>query len=297
MNSNRSSNWACEACTYLNYSSVDSCFICDGPKPATYIHRGDLVGENSSGHCSVAETDEGYRFDGSIPSSAGPSIELSNISMGIMLGAAGGAGLALLRGRSVTSGALVGAGYGALGGLLINETNRMNLDDSNGFATTPVTENITGAIQNSGTSFLSYTTHYDFGDQIASLSDDFESPIFFSDFDDIPVMVRETNTEDIDMSYENLIARFGTGNEQTPASENFINSLPSSRFSESRKHQNGDKTDNDKLDAKNSCSICIEEYQVGEEISSLPCLHMFHCHCINEWLRHCNTCPICKFSF
>ena len=296
MNTYRSSNWACEACTYLNNLSVDFCSICDGPRPACPIRRGDLPGDDSSYSCFFAETNERSRFDGSIPSSAASSNELNNIGMGIMLGAVGGAGLALLRGRSVTSGALVGAGYGAVGGLLINETNRINLDENNGLATFPVSENITDDVINSRTSFPSYSNHYDVSDQVVSPSDDFASPIFFSDFDDIPVGMG-TNTEDIDMSYENLIARFGAGNEQTPASENFINSLPSSSFSESRNHRYGDKTDDDKRDPKNSCSICIEEYQAGEEISSLPCLHMFHCHCINEWLRHCNTCPICKFSF
>ena len=34
----------------------------------------------------------------------------------------------------------------------------------------------------------------------------------------------------------------------------------------------------------NLCSICLEEYVVGEHIRVLPCLHTFHSECIFPWL-------------
>ncbi|KAI3453961.1 hypothetical protein Pfo_010624 [Paulownia fortunei] len=43
------------------------------------------------------------------------------------------------------------------------------------------------------------------------------------------------------------------------------------------------------------CSICQEEYVLGDEIGKLvKCQHGYHMTCINQWLRLKNWCPICK---
>ncbi|XP_011076797.1 uncharacterized RING finger protein C4G3.12c-like [Sesamum indicum] len=43
------------------------------------------------------------------------------------------------------------------------------------------------------------------------------------------------------------------------------------------------------------CSICQEEYELGDEIGKLVgCQHGYHLTCINQWLRLKNWCPICK---
>ncbi|CDY40109.1 BnaC02g00210D [Brassica napus] len=44
------------------------------------------------------------------------------------------------------------------------------------------------------------------------------------------------------------------------------------------------------------CSICQEEYVDGDEVGSMPCEHMFHVSCVQQWLRMKNWCPICKTS-
>jgi hypothetical protein len=45
---------------------------------------------------------------------------------------------------------------------------------------------------------------------------------------------------------------------------------------------------------KVECSICLQNYQDGEEVVTLPCLHKFHQDCIFPWLKiNCN-CPIDK---
>lgn len=43
-----------------------------------------------------------------------------------------------------------------------------------------------------------------------------------------------------------------------------------------------------------TCSVCLEQVNMGEIIRSLPCLHQFHASCIDPWLRQQGTCPICK---
>lgn len=44
------------------------------------------------------------------------------------------------------------------------------------------------------------------------------------------------------------------------------------------------------------CSICQEEYAIGDEVGNLECEHGYHVECINQWLRLKNWCPICKGS-
>ncbi|KAK1297936.1 E3 ubiquitin-protein ligase SDIR1 [Acorus calamus] len=51
-----------------------------------------------------------------------------------------------------------------------------------------------------------------------------------------------------------------------------------------------------KSDDELTCSVCLEQVNVGELIRSLPCLHQFHASCIDPWLRQQGTCPVCKYK-
>jgi len=46
------------------------------------------------------------------------------------------------------------------------------------------------------------------------------------------------------------------------------------------------------------CAICLEDTYDNEDRRPGvgPCGHMFHCHCIQGWLRKKSTCPVCKAS-
>jgi hypothetical protein len=45
---------------------------------------------------------------------------------------------------------------------------------------------------------------------------------------------------------------------------------------------------------ENCCSICLDNMEKGEIIRSLPCFHMYHSKCIDDWLfRNKNKSPIC----
>lgn len=44
------------------------------------------------------------------------------------------------------------------------------------------------------------------------------------------------------------------------------------------------------------CSICLEDYQIGQDIKQLPCNHYFHVECLDKWFDVGNFCPICKYK-
>ena len=51
-----------------------------------------------------------------------------------------------------------------------------------------------------------------------------------------------------------------------------------------------------------SCSICRLDFEHGEKLRVLPCKHLFHKNCVDQWLlgsrsapdMHTNCCPLCK---
>ena len=54
----------------------------------------------------------------------------------------------------------------------------------------------------------------------------------------------------------------------------------------------------DKLEESNKkCMICLEYFNNGDKIISLPCVHIYHGDCIKKWLLGNNFCPICKYTF
>ena len=49
-------------------------------------------------------------------------------------------------------------------------------------------------------------------------------------------------------------------------------------------------------EGNNKCTICLSDFEVGQKKSTLPCMHSFHCNCIERWIKNKKYCPICKFQ-
>lgn len=47
-------------------------------------------------------------------------------------------------------------------------------------------------------------------------------------------------------------------------------------------------------DNTQECSICMEEYDVGDELARLECWCKFHKRCIVSWLNKKPECPVHK---
>jgi RING-like zinc finger len=46
-----------------------------------------------------------------------------------------------------------------------------------------------------------------------------------------------------------------------------------------------------------TCSICTEDYKLGEKIFILDCKHQFHWDCISKWIvQNCNICKMFQNS-
>ncbi|KAK9141985.1 hypothetical protein Syun_011385 [Stephania yunnanensis] len=45
-----------------------------------------------------------------------------------------------------------------------------------------------------------------------------------------------------------------------------------------------------------SCRICLEDMEIGSEVTRMPCSHVFHPGCIDTWLGTNHVCPLCRFK-
>lgn len=48
------------------------------------------------------------------------------------------------------------------------------------------------------------------------------------------------------------------------------------------------------LGEQKRCQICLEDFGDGDDVKTLPCLHIYHQKCIERWLNTDNSCPVCK---
>lgn len=56
----------------------------------------------------------------------------------------------------------------------------------------------------------------------------------------------------------------------------------------------GRKSENDEY-----CSICLNAFQLGDIVSTLPCnkRHTFHTFCLEKWFYNTVSCPLCRSNF
>jgi hypothetical protein len=103
------------------------------------------------------------------------------------------------------------------------------------------------------------------------------------------------------LSYEDMLSIFGNGDENCGASITDISLLPVFTVTQDdviTTVSAADGTCSQEGDELNSnqycCSVCLENYRIGEHKKILPCFHNFHENCIDQWLIQNGSCPICK---
>ncbi|CAI9260231.1 unnamed protein product [Lactuca saligna] len=75
---------------------------------------------------------------------------------------------------------------------------------------------------------------------------------------------------------ENDPNRYGT----PPAKKEAIESMPKVKIEE------------DSI----QCSVCLEEFEIGNEAREMPCKHRYHGDCILPWLELHSSCPVCRYQ-
>ncbi|XP_057982755.1 E3 ubiquitin-protein ligase At4g11680-like isoform X2 [Malania oleifera] len=80
------------------------------------------------------------------------------------------------------------------------------------------------------------------------------------------------------------------------ASDDQISKIPSWRYKaiDSLELSNGSDCDTALANESLECCICLAKYRDKEEVRQLPCSHMFHLKCVDQWLRIISCCPLCK---
>lgn len=75
-----------------------------------------------------------------------------------------------------------------------------------------------------------------------------------------------------------------------PADPSFFAALPSVTLSEAAASM--------LAEYESVCSICLVEYEAGDEVVCMPCggLHKYHAACLSTWLENGSTCPCCKWA-
>ena len=69
-----------------------------------------------------------------------------------------------------------------------------------------------------------------------------------------------------------------------PASAEAISGLPKKEADKSMMGSDG----------KAECSVCMDNVDIGDEVTVLPCGHWFHGDCVGAWLKEHDTCPHCR---
>jgi hypothetical protein len=67
------------------------------------------------------------------------------------------------------------------------------------------------------------------------------------------------------------------------------------RLSQEELHKLGGESRYARQDATDTCSVCLNTLEEGEQIRELSCEHLYHKECIDPWLTgEKNTCPVCR---
>ena len=95
------------------------------------------------------------------------------------------------------------------------------------------------------------------------------------------------NNDNIDNIITHLMLNDTNKYGNPPASKNAVEKLKKYIVNEEKIKEFG---------VENSCGVCKDEFNIGEECLSMPCNHYFHGNCLLPWLKERNSCPICRFE-
>lgn len=108
----------------------------------------------------------------------------------------------------------------------------------------------------------------------------------------LAMLNREFNDTDYEMLLQ-LDQQGEQGPQHPPATEEQLASVPSFTHKADQRAPSDSPGDSN----SNTCSVCLDSFNDGDQLSLLPCSHKFHTKCIQPWLRQSGLraqCPLCK---
>ena len=90
--------------------------------------------------------------------------------------------------------------------------------------------------------------------------------------------------EALDRIISQMMEQAGASSAPGPASAAAIAALPKKRADKEMMGSEG----------KAECSVCMDNVELGDEVTVLPCKHWFHGDCVGAWLKEHDTCPHCR---
>ncbi|XP_017567147.1 E3 ubiquitin-protein ligase Arkadia isoform X5 [Pygocentrus nattereri] len=66
------------------------------------------------------------------------------------------------------------------------------------------------------------------------------------------------------------------------------------KYKKRKLHGKQDEEEGAEEDTEEKCTICLSILEEGEDVRRLPCMHLFHQLCVDQWLLTNKKCPICR---
>ncbi|XP_051836703.1 E3 ubiquitin-protein ligase Arkadia isoform X3 [Antechinus flavipes] len=66
------------------------------------------------------------------------------------------------------------------------------------------------------------------------------------------------------------------------------------KYKKRKLHCKQDGEEGTEEDTEEKCTICLSILEEGEDVRRLPCMHLFHQVCVDQWLITNKKCPICR---
>ncbi|NWJ04297.1 RN165 ligase, partial [Crypturellus undulatus] len=105
------------------------------------------------------------------------------------------------------------------------------------------------------------------------------------------------HTSAVRESYEELLQlEDRLGSVSRGAVQNTIERFTFPHKYKKRRPQEGkaEPEDGEESDTDEKCTICLSMLEDGEDVRRLPCMHLFHQVCVDQWLATSKKCPICR---
>ncbi|XP_043937930.1 E3 ubiquitin-protein ligase RNF165 isoform X2 [Protopterus annectens] len=104
------------------------------------------------------------------------------------------------------------------------------------------------------------------------------------------------HTSAVRESYEELLQlEDRLGNVNRGAVQNMIERFTfPHKYKKRRPQESKDEKEEEECDTDEKCTICLCMLEDGEDVRRLPCMHLFHQVCVDQWLATSKKCPICR---